>query len=814
MASLNPNNEHRAKMISELMSDKENLLAGVNSVLTPGRRPLKPVQENTVITPEVFSNLKKRIVRTSLTPSGLSQKSKTKSKRLSIPVHVFRKNLKQNTKVRKPFSLPLSFSKVEEEKITEESPKCETEIPDSGKHKSVVEEVVENVEQSPEKNEEKEEEKELDLLAESVVKQVFKDIADSTKKNLEKESYERKIQEFTQIILQMNKERLDLEKQLSVYKKEQVQPSRTKEKSANAKDKRYKESKNNLGLEKKLSQKTKEIQQLKRELQQAQPGGKKSKAHPEKELEAKKEEVKQLKIELNQLQHQVREVPGLKNELQKSRQQVSQLNDISFACRRENNNQKTLIAKIQKELTSKETRANKHLEECEKNTKALQNELSEKKKMVLKLSETAQKFEHEIKMYKIQSDNICRVVERLEAVAIKAQNFKSAAERKVKDLSSSLNAKEQLCKSLKEQLESSRNESTTYMQECEHLKAQVNALNHEVDVGHLEISRQQGVITSLEERLEKLRVENCQYQDQLELVQVQQQEINEFMEEEKRTLEETTREMEKELEETRHKGMKLDETFRETTVRCVELEHEVKLSRGLYLEKQDELDATQSQAHCIMFQLQNEITDAQEAIGEIWGVLDALLMRFREEAKLGCFEAHNQNVNEEEKCHTQAPAPRSLVQSVLSAVAKGSIPEGPEDSYNDDQPSFTLCSQISELKQGLLELAQIGHGQSASEEARQKIAELEQNSKSMELSNKRLVHSLQSELDTCRARESDMQEDMERQNNEIDYLNNTLDNTKEQLKQTMRENHSLSHLLDVEAEQKQTIKSFKNIIGE
>jgi hypothetical protein len=56
-----------------------------------------------------------------------------------------------------------------------------------------------------------------------------------------------------------------------------------------------------------------------------------------------------------------------------------------------------------------------------------------------------------------------------------------------------------------------------YRQECEQLKAQVKYLKNEVDMGHLEISRQQGVITSMERQLEKMRVENCMYQDHLEV---------------------------------------------------------------------------------------------------------------------------------------------------------------------------------------------------------------------------------------------------------------------------------------------------------
>ena len=46
------------------------------------------------------------------------------------------------------------------------------------------------------------------------------DVFQENQEKLQGEMYEKKIQEFTQIILQMNKERLQLEKQLSVFKTE------------------------------------------------------------------------------------------------------------------------------------------------------------------------------------------------------------------------------------------------------------------------------------------------------------------------------------------------------------------------------------------------------------------------------------------------------------------------------------------------------------------------------------------------------------------------------------------------------------------
>jgi chromosome segregation ATPase len=124
--------------------------------------------------------------------------------------------------------------------------------------------------------------------------------------------------------------------------------------------------------------------------------------------------VKQLKIELSQLQHQVREVPGLKNELHKNRQQMSHLNEIVIACRRENNTQKTLIGKMQKDLASKEARAKQHLEECDKHTKGLQKDVSEKEKMILELKQFAEKNSQEIDEYKLQCETLCSIIGRLE----------------------------------------------------------------------------------------------------------------------------------------------------------------------------------------------------------------------------------------------------------------------------------------------------------------------------------------------------------------------------------------------------------------
>lgn len=63
---------------------------------------------------------------------------------------------------------------------------------------------------------------------------------------------------------------------------------------------------------------------------------------------------------------------------------------------------------------------------------------------------------------------------------------------------------------------------------------------------------------------------------------------------------------------------------------------------------------------------------------------------------------------------------KSLVQSVLSAAAQ--VNEG---SHGCDDSIMTLCNQIDDLKQGLLELADIGHGKKASHQALEQIKQLQ-----------------------------------------------------------------------------------------
>jgi chromosome segregation ATPase len=582
----------------------------------------------------------------------------------------------------------------------------------------------------------------------------------------------------------MNKERLELEKQLSIHRIAQQKISHsTKLPQSTSLSKTKVPSSNQPLLQKELSKKSFEIQKLQKELQQAKTN--------KTSIDSRKEEIRQLKLDINQLQHQVREVPGLKSELQKNRQQVARLNEVILVCRRENNSQKSLITKQEKDINSKEARAKQYLKECEQ----LTNGLSERDKSINQLKEMVFSSEEENRLYKMQCESLFPLVERLEFVTDVADKFKANAHQKIKHLTRCLDDKTSFSKAIEEQLQSSRSESAVLTDQCANLKHQMSELTSQVDIGHLEISRQKGVIKSLQQELYKLKAENAMYQEHLELVQCQNMEMNMFLEEEKRTLQETAKEMEIELVSSKHRGEKVEQ-----------LEVEVKLSKSLVMEKQEELDATQSQAHFIIQQLQNEITDAQEALGELWDTLGPLLKRFREQARVG-LEDKAQELDD--NVLTSTPG-LSLVQSVLTAAALGNQSKLDNNDEDDDDDIVTLCSQIDDIKQGLVELADIGYGQTASAEAQNIINQLKLERNSMEQQHTTTIKSLNRDLVEYRSRDKKQLYTTQRQQIDIENLVSTLQNTRENYLRVNKENESISGLLEEKFVQKEQILDLKD----
>ena len=75
----------------------------------------------------------------------------------------------------------------------------------------------------------------------------------------------------------------------------------------------------------------------------------------ERELALKTKELLELQGQHDQLQEMLLELPVLKKDLQKSRQETKGLSEVLFSSRRETAQLKDLVAKLKKQVNSKET---------------------------------------------------------------------------------------------------------------------------------------------------------------------------------------------------------------------------------------------------------------------------------------------------------------------------------------------------------------------------------------------------------------------------------------------------------------------------
>ena len=129
------------------------------------------------------------------------------------------------------------------------------------------------------------------------------------------------------------------------------------------------------------------------------------------ELEEKTKEVQHLKQELNQMQELVLEIPRLKSDLQKSKQEANGLSGVMFSCRKENNKQKEVINKLHKELKENEA---SYKVQCEAMAEKLTSELEEGKSECLQLREVTSQHEKEAEGNHEQCQILSGTVDRLE----------------------------------------------------------------------------------------------------------------------------------------------------------------------------------------------------------------------------------------------------------------------------------------------------------------------------------------------------------------------------------------------------------------
>ncbi|KAJ7333794.1 hypothetical protein OS493_015885 [Desmophyllum pertusum] len=326
----------------------------------------------------------------------------------------------------------------------------------------------------------------------------------------------------------------------------------------------------------------------------------------------------------------------------------------------------------------------------------------------------------------------------------------------------------------------------------------------------MEISRQEDVTNRQQKEINDLRVKLATSLEQLEYIQSQQQEMDEFTEEERRNLEVTVCEMECQL--------KLNKTG-EDRIRCI-FEEQVRIS---YKIKQEELDATQSQAHWIVLQQETIIADTSKELSDISDLVNDLLWRFSKESCLEEVDDEARGERQSEVFITGSPGSyvvnnvlhsKFLVQNVLEARAVGDklelrptdklcsnlspIPEASEDdpecsqSSEDEEKPPTLTEQALELKQALRQLAEICSGQVTAVQAQNTVKRLEKERVLLEEQHKCSLQKIMSQLEDSRTSETNLRREISRKTSQIFALQKELEESRNNLQHSFRKLESLS----------------------
>jgi len=371
-----------------------------------------------------------------------------------------------------------------------------------------------------------------------------------------------------------------------------------------------------------------------------------------------------------------------------------------------------------------------------------------------------------------------------------------------------------------DELRISREKEKAMTEQCDKLVGQIDYLTAELDIHKMEISRQEDVINRQQTELNASKVKLATSLEQIEYIQSQQQEMNEFTEEERRTLEVTVCEMETQLKLNKLEKTELDASLRNKSERYEELVEEVKHSRDLLQDKQEELDATQSQAHWIVLQQEAIIADTTKELTEISDLVNDLLWRFNNDSSL-------QEVEEEKALPCgfiiKSPVsdvnikyyepPKSLVQSVLEARAirhdelrppdvrsnkLSPIPETSEEdleccrSSEDEEKTLSLTEQALELKIAMRQLTEICGDQTASVQTQNTVKRLQKERLSLEEEHKSSLQILMSQLEDLKIHESSLRREISRKNQQISTLQQQLEESTNNLKHSFRKLESLS----------------------
>lgn len=277
------------------------------------------------------------------------------------------------------------------------------------------------------------------------------------------------------------------------------------------------------------------------------------------------------------------------------------------------------------------------------------------------------------------------------------------------------------------------------------------------------------------------------------------------------------------LKQSKLEKTELDASFKNQSIKFKEIVKEMKLSRGLLQDKQEELDATQCQAHWIVLQQESIIAETSKELIVISDLVNDWLSKFG-----------NQNEPEEEnkgedrseisvKEYPWAkdesfPTPKSLVQSVLEATSmrenktqSPAVPKAddlcvqlhpifeeseselscPQVTNGDAEKPPTLIEQAMGLKQSLKQLATVISSQTPSLRDKNTIQRLQQQRILTEEEHKSALAKLTSELEDCRMSENKLLQENSSRCNKILLLQQQLKETTENLQQSWKKLDSL-----------------------
>lgn len=759
-------------MLSPL-EDQENLPARVAALVTPARQPLKSVVDSRVNhgtpTRQQCSDLSKKF----------PFKHKRKSKRLSAPVHNLYQLIPALVK-----SITLTASPVQEQSLVEEEISvCDVSF-SSGKGK--------------------------ESLAEKVIGEIMRE------KESKEESMPWKMDSNELIILQMNKERLRLEKQLSQFMKEQSRTKITPNGTSNSD-----------------ATNTNELERTR-----------------------KAEELYQLKQQCDQLQEMLLEVPRLKKDLHKSKQETKGLSEILFASRKKTVQLEDHVKKLNKQVKDNE-KLNENCTQLQKSLESVTQERDQNAAELKRLGEDLEQKENEIQRNRDHCITLKALVDRLENASSDAECYVASSKEnetilqyQIDELSLSLESNllaleggKKLFMEREEELKKSRESEKELRYQYEKQSGQLDHLTAELDIAKMEISRQEDVIMRQQREMEDLKVKLANSLEQIEYIQMQQQEMNEFTEEERRNLEVTVCEMENELKLTKQERTEMDASLRRKSQKYDELVQEVKHSRYLLQDKQEELDATQSQAHWIVLKQEAVIADTTKELREIWDLVNDLLVEFNK-------EAFAEQVHDDEKakrpkelksCTPEndpskkyaVPLNKSLVQSILEATAMrdrklefktpekrchklSPIPEVIEEDQDSSQTSEdeeklpSLTTQAVELKQALTELTKICRNHIFTVQAQNTVDRLLKERIVLEERHRSSLDEVMLQLEESRKSETNLGREISRKNNQITTLQQQLEDSRNDLHHSFQKIESLSEQYEKTIDQQATVTGLTN----